>query len=171
MTRLTNLIRGQSRQETVSPAGSNSDSSGEPTGLPPPSPSVPSVSTPEVNWYRRVSHELHGIKRAVQAKQSWAVDELVRVASGFGAPTCRPRRQCDRLPSTLSLRTASARVFDCTDSAPFLTGRASDFLCNSLLYRWPDTGFQVETGHRVLPMDGQPTFVAACETPWSEVRL
>lgn len=85
MTRLTDLIRGQSSQEAMSPTEGNSDSSREPTDLPFPSSYVPSASTPEIDWYQRASHELHGIKHAVQEKQSWAVDELVLVASGIVA--------------------------------------------------------------------------------------
>lgn len=84
MTRLTDLIRGQSSEEAVSPGGNNSNSSRESTDLSL-SSSIPSASTSEVDWYQRASHELQRIKCAVQTKQPWAVDDMVQVASGIVA--------------------------------------------------------------------------------------
>jgi HD-GYP domain-containing protein (c-di-GMP phosphodiesterase class II) len=81
MTRLTDLIRGQSSQEAGNPGANSSTRSMEPTGLPI-SSSMPSPAVADLDWYQRASHELQGIKRAVQTKQPWTVDELVRIASG-----------------------------------------------------------------------------------------
>jgi len=78
MTRLTDLIRGQSSQEVVNPDANNSTRSMELTGLPI-SSSMPSPAVADVDWYQRASHELQGIKRAVETKQPWTVDELVRL--------------------------------------------------------------------------------------------
>jgi HD-GYP domain-containing protein (c-di-GMP phosphodiesterase class II) len=55
-----------------------------PTGLPIP-PSTPSPSVAETDWYQRACDELQGIKRAVQTRQPWTLDELVRIASGVVA--------------------------------------------------------------------------------------
>lgn len=84
MTRLTDLIRGQSSQEAVSPDLKSPTSSMEPTGLPIP-PSRPLQAVAETDWYRRACHELQGIKRAVQTRQPWTLDELARIASGVVA--------------------------------------------------------------------------------------
>ena len=84
MTRLTDLIRGQSSQEAVNPDVKNPTRSMGPTGLPIP-PSTPSPSVAETDWYQRACHELQGIKRAVQTRQPWTLDELVRIASGVVA--------------------------------------------------------------------------------------
>jgi HD-GYP domain-containing protein (c-di-GMP phosphodiesterase class II) len=81
VTRLTDLIRGQSSQEAVSPDAKRSMG---PTGLPIP-PSTPSPSVAETDWYQRACDELQGIKRAVQTRQPWTLDELVRIASGVVA--------------------------------------------------------------------------------------
>ena len=81
MTRLTDLIRGQSSQDAVSPDAKHSIRSMGPTGLPIPSP-VRSSSMAEPDWHQRACDELQGIKRAVQTRQPWAVDELARIASG-----------------------------------------------------------------------------------------
>ena len=54
------------------------------TDLPiPHSTSSPSVA--EIDWYRRACHELQGVKRAVQTRQPWTLDELARIASGVVA--------------------------------------------------------------------------------------
>ena len=84
MTRLTDLIRGQSSQEAVSPVANSSTHSMGPTGLPIP-PSTPAPSVAEADWYQRACHELQGIKRAVQTRQSWTLDELARIAAGVVA--------------------------------------------------------------------------------------
>lgn len=84
MTRLSDLIRGQSSQEAVSPDVKSSTRPKEPTGL----PVLPSTLSPvvvEVDWYQRACHEIQGIKRAVQTREPWRLDELVRVASGVVA--------------------------------------------------------------------------------------
>ncbi|NWF72020.1 MAG: HD domain-containing protein [Nitrospirae bacterium] len=84
MARLTDLIREQSSQEA---GGSDviglAHSMGK-TGLPIP-PSTLSPSTVEVDWYHRATHELQGIKHAVQTRQLWKFDELTRIASGVVA--------------------------------------------------------------------------------------
>ncbi|MEP6959082.1 MAG: HD domain-containing phosphohydrolase [Nitrospirota bacterium] len=54
------------------------------TGLPIP-PSTPSLSVAETDWYQRACHELQGIKRAVQTREPWTLDELTRIASGVVA--------------------------------------------------------------------------------------
>jgi HD-GYP domain-containing protein (c-di-GMP phosphodiesterase class II) len=55
-----------------------------PSGLPIP-PSTPSASVAEIDWYQRACHELQGIKRAVQTRQPWTLEELTRIASGVVA--------------------------------------------------------------------------------------
>ena len=84
MTRLTDLIRGQSSQEAVGPDAKISTRSMGPTGLPIPS-STPSPSVAGTDWYQRACHELQGIKRAVQTRQPWTLDELALIASGVVA--------------------------------------------------------------------------------------
>ncbi|MBI3806306.1 MAG: HD-GYP domain-containing protein [Nitrospirae bacterium] len=81
MARLTDLIRGQSSQEALSSDVKNSTHSMAPTSLPL-SSSTLSPSVDEADWYQRAGHELQGIKRAVQTKQPWTVDELALIASG-----------------------------------------------------------------------------------------
>jgi HD-GYP domain-containing protein (c-di-GMP phosphodiesterase class II) len=54
------------------------------TGIPTPPP-TPLLSVPETDWYQRACHELQGIKRAVQARQPWTLDELTLIASGVVA--------------------------------------------------------------------------------------
>lgn len=81
MTRLSDLIRGQSRQEAVSPDVKSSTHSKEPTSVSTP-PSTLSPSAPETDWHQRACHELQGIKRAVQMRQPWRLDELLQIASG-----------------------------------------------------------------------------------------
>ena len=80
----TDLIRGQSSQEDVSPDTKSSIRSIGPTGLPIPSPMC-SPSIAEIDWYQCAYQELQEIKRAVQTRQPWAVDELARIASGVVA--------------------------------------------------------------------------------------
>ena len=84
MTRLTDLIRGQSSQEVVSPFAKNLTRSNGSTGLPIP-PFTQAQSVAETDWYQYAFHELQGIKRAVQTRQPWTLDELVRIASGVVA--------------------------------------------------------------------------------------
>ena len=84
MTRLTDLIREQASREAVATDPNRSTRSMEPTGLPIPS-STPSPSVAETDWYQRACHELQGIKRAVQTRQPWPLDELARIASGVVA--------------------------------------------------------------------------------------
>jgi len=84
VTRLTDLIRGQSSQEAVSPDAKIPTCTVGPTGLPIP-PSRPSASVAEADWYQRACHELQGIKRAVQTRQPWTLDESARIASGIVA--------------------------------------------------------------------------------------
>ena len=82
--RLTDLIREQaSREETATEPKGSTRSMGS-TGLPIPS-STPSPSVAAADWYQRACHELQGIKRAVQTKQPWTLDELARIASGIVA--------------------------------------------------------------------------------------
>ncbi len=84
MTRLSDLIRGQSSQEAVSPDVKSSTRPKEPTGLAVPS-SMLSPVVVEIDWYQRACHEIQGVKRAVQTREPWRLDELVRVASGVVA--------------------------------------------------------------------------------------
>ncbi len=84
MTRLSDLIRGQSSQEAVSPDVESSTRPKEPTGLAVPSSTLSPVVV-EIDWYQRACHEIQGIKRAVQTREPWRLDELVRVASGVVA--------------------------------------------------------------------------------------
>ena len=84
MTRLTDLIRGQSSPGAVSPVAKISTHFMGPTGLPIPL-STPSPSVAEADWYQRACHELQGIKRAVQTRQPWTLDELARIAAGVVA--------------------------------------------------------------------------------------
>ncbi|MDZ4854163.1 MAG: HD domain-containing protein [Nitrospirota bacterium] len=81
MTRLTDLIRGQSSQDAASPDANHSIRSMGPTGYSIPSP-LRSSSMAEPDWHQRACDELQGIKRAAQTRQPWAVDELARIASG-----------------------------------------------------------------------------------------
>jgi HD-GYP domain-containing protein (c-di-GMP phosphodiesterase class II) len=81
VTRLSDLIRGQSSQEAVSPDEKCSTHSKKPTGVPVP-PVTLSPSAPETDWHQSACQELQGIKRAVQTQQPWRLDELVRIASG-----------------------------------------------------------------------------------------
>jgi HD-GYP domain-containing protein (c-di-GMP phosphodiesterase class II) len=81
VTRLSDLIRGQSSQESMSPdAKGLARSFGKSGFLTPPSATSPPVAEPD--WYQRACHALQGIKRAVQTKQPWKLDELTLIASG-----------------------------------------------------------------------------------------
>ena len=82
--RLTDLIRGQSSQESVSPNAKSSTRSMGPISRPIP-PSRPSPPVAEADWYQDACHELQGIKRAVQTRQPWTLGELARIASGVVA--------------------------------------------------------------------------------------
>ena len=74
MTRLTDLIQGQSSQEAMSPDAKGSALSyGTDRASHP--PSTRSLSGAETDWYQRACHELQGIKRAVQTRQPWVIDE------------------------------------------------------------------------------------------------
>lgn len=84
MTRLTDLLRGQSSQDAFGQDAKSSIRSVVPTGRPV-LPSTPASAVPEINWYQRACQELQGIKRAVQARQPWPLDELARIASGIVA--------------------------------------------------------------------------------------
>jgi HD-GYP domain-containing protein (c-di-GMP phosphodiesterase class II) len=81
VTRLTDLIRGQSSQEAISPRTNWSTHSKDSIG-PPISSSTLSPFVAETDWHQQACHELQGIKRAVQGKQPWKLDELVRIAAG-----------------------------------------------------------------------------------------
>lgn len=56
----------------------------EQTGSPMSSP-TPLRSIAETDLYQLAYHELQGIKRAVQTKQPWTLDELIRISSGVVA--------------------------------------------------------------------------------------
>lgn len=75
MARLTDLIREQATQKDGNP---------DVIGLPN-LPSTPSPSVVETDWYQRAGHAIQGIKQAVQAGQSWKLDELTRIAAGVVA--------------------------------------------------------------------------------------
>lgn len=84
MARLTDLIRGQSSEEALSPDVKNSIHSMTPNSLPIPSSTIlPSAA--ETDWHQCACHELQRIKRAVQTKQPWTIDELALIASGVVA--------------------------------------------------------------------------------------
>jgi HD-GYP domain-containing protein (c-di-GMP phosphodiesterase class II) len=63
VARLTDLIREQASQKDGSP----------------------SASVVETDWYQHAGHAIQGIKQAVQAGQSWKLDELTRIAAGVVA--------------------------------------------------------------------------------------
>ena len=84
VTRLSDLIRGQSGQESMSPDAKGLAHSFGKTGLLVPS-SATSLPAAEPDWYQRACHALQGIKRAVQTKQPWTLDELTVIASGVVA--------------------------------------------------------------------------------------
>ncbi len=80
-------------------------------------------------------------------------------------------RQRDSLSSTLSILVASARIFDCPDSAPSMVGLASDFLRDSLFRRRLRASLLVKARRRVLPVDGQSSSAVVRETVWSAMHL
>ena len=82
MTRLTDLIQGQSGQEAVIPDAKHSALSMRPAGLSHPTPTC-SQSVTENDWYQRAGHVTQGIKRAVQARQPWVIDDVVSLAAGI----------------------------------------------------------------------------------------
>ena len=84
MTRLSDLIRGQSSQDAMSPDAKGLACSFGKTGLFIP-PSATSLPAAEPDWYQHACHALQGIKRAVQTRQPWTLDELARIASGVVA--------------------------------------------------------------------------------------
>jgi len=84
VTRLTDLIRGQSNQEPTGPDSRSSVRVSAP-GDPLYHSSRPSPIAGEIDWYQRACQELQGIKHAVQTKQPWTLDELLRIASGIVA--------------------------------------------------------------------------------------
>ncbi|MDE3218099.1 MAG: HD domain-containing protein [Nitrospirota bacterium] len=84
MKRLTDLIREQASREAMTTDPNGSSRTLEPTGRLMPSPQ-PSSTVAEADWYHRACHELQGIKRAVQTRQPWTLDELVRISSGVVA--------------------------------------------------------------------------------------
>ena len=81
MTRLSDLVR-QSNQEAVRPDSRCSTHGKEPTGVAV-APSMLSKVVPEIDWYQRACFELQRIKHAVQTEQTWAVNELIEIASGI----------------------------------------------------------------------------------------
>mgnify|MGYP003385263074 FL=1 len=84
VTRLTDLLREQSSQNAPGPDAKSPIYPVAPTGHLLPS-STPASPIPEINWYQRACQELQGIKRAVQARQPWPLDEMARIASGIVA--------------------------------------------------------------------------------------
>ena len=84
VTRLSDLIRGQSSQEAMSPDAKGLAGSFGKTGLLIPS-SATALPVAEPDWYQRASHALQGIKRAVQMRQPWTLEELTVIASGLVA--------------------------------------------------------------------------------------
>jgi len=84
VTRLSDLIRGQSSQDAMSPDAKGLACSFGKTGLFIP-PSATSLPAAEPDWYQHACHALQGIKRAVQTRQPWTLDELTLIASGVVA--------------------------------------------------------------------------------------
>ena len=82
MTRLTDLIQGQSDQKSITADVKGSALPMKPTGLPHP-PSGLSLSGAEIDWHQRACHEIQGIKRAVQTRQPWVIDDVVSIAAGI----------------------------------------------------------------------------------------
>lgn len=99
MTRLTDLIRGQSGQEFVSHDAKSPTRSSEAidrASL----PATTAQATTEIDWYQRAYDEVQGIKRAVQTQQGWTLDELIKIASGVAHSV----RATDKLVETVLRR-------------------------------------------------------------------
>jgi len=84
VARLTDLIREQSSQEAHSLNVKNSTYSMAPTSLPVPSTTL-SPPAAETDWHQCACNELQRIKRAIQTKQPWTVEELALIASGVAS--------------------------------------------------------------------------------------
>jgi HD-GYP domain-containing protein (c-di-GMP phosphodiesterase class II) len=82
VTRLTDLIQGQSSQESANPDAKNHALSMRQAGLSHLTPTR-SQSVTENDWYQRAGHVVQGIKRAVQTRQPWAIDDVVSLAAGI----------------------------------------------------------------------------------------
>jgi HD-GYP domain-containing protein (c-di-GMP phosphodiesterase class II) len=82
VTRLTDLIQGQSSHESTNPDAKNHALSMRPAGLSHPTPTR-SQSVIENDWYQRACHIVQGIKRAVQTRQPWVIDDVVSLAAGI----------------------------------------------------------------------------------------
>jgi HD-GYP domain-containing protein (c-di-GMP phosphodiesterase class II) len=82
VTRLTDLIQGQSSHESTNPDAKNHALSMGPAGLSHPTPTR-SQSVTENDWYQRACYVIQGIKRAVQARQPWVIDDVVSLAAGI----------------------------------------------------------------------------------------
>jgi HD-GYP domain-containing protein (c-di-GMP phosphodiesterase class II) len=82
VTRLTDLIQGQSSHESANPDAKNHALSMSPAGLSHPTPTR-SQSVTENDWYQRACHIVQGIKRAVQTRQPWVIDDVVSLAAGI----------------------------------------------------------------------------------------
>lgn len=84
MTRLTDLIQGQSSQESANPDAKNHVLSMRSTGLsrPTPTPTL-SQSVTGNDWHQRACHVVQGIKGAIQTRQPWVIDDVVSLAAGI----------------------------------------------------------------------------------------
>lgn len=82
MTRLTDLIQGQSSHESANPDAKNHALSMRPAGLSHPTPTRPQSVT-ENDWYQRAGHVIQGIKQVVQTRQPWVIDDVVSLAAGI----------------------------------------------------------------------------------------
>jgi HD-GYP domain-containing protein (c-di-GMP phosphodiesterase class II) len=82
VTRLTNLIQGQSSHESANHDAKSQAISMRPAGLSHPT-RAPSQSVTENDWYQRACQVIQGIKRAVQARQPWVIDDVVSLAAGI----------------------------------------------------------------------------------------
>ncbi len=82
MTRLTDLIQGQSSHESANPDAKNHALSMRPAGLSHPTPTR-SQSVTENDWYQRAGHVIQGIKQVVQTRQPWVIDDVVSLAAGI----------------------------------------------------------------------------------------
>ena len=82
MTRLTDLIQGQSSHESANPDVKNHALSIRSAGLSHPTPTR-SQSVTENDWYQRAGHVIQGIKQVVQTRQPWVIDDVVSLAAGI----------------------------------------------------------------------------------------